>query len=71
MQGSDGGDGWRVELAVSVQRRTQPLLALVGGGVTLGPGEAEVHHLSYERVGRELPEDLVALCPGCHRRAHP
>ena len=40
-------------------------------GATLLPGEAEVHHLSYERVGRELPEDLVALCPGCHRRAHP
>jgi AAA domain/HNH endonuclease len=40
-------------------------------GAGLGPGEAEVHHLSYERVGRELPEDLVALCPGCHRRAHP
>ncbi len=40
-------------------------------GASLGPGEAEVHHLSYERVGRELPEDLVALCPGCHRRAHP
>ena len=39
-------------------------------GATLEPGEAEVHHLSYERVGRELPEDLVALCPGCHRRAH-
>ncbi len=40
-------------------------------GASLGPGEAEVHHLSYERVGRESAEDLVALCPGCHRRAHP
>jgi hypothetical protein len=39
-------------------------------GDELEPGEAEVHHLTYERVGRELPEDLVALCPGCHRRAH-
>ena len=35
-----------------------------------GPGEAEVHHLTYARVFRELPEDLIALCPGCHRRAH-
>ena len=35
-----------------------------------GPGEADVHHLSYERVGRELAEDLIAPRPGCHRRAH-
>jgi hypothetical protein len=30
----------------------------------------EVHHLTYERVGRELLFDLVALCSLCHRAAH-
>ena len=39
-------------------------------GDELEPGEAEVHHLTYERRYAELAEDLVALCPGCHRRAH-
>ncbi|MGH2369964.1 MAG: hypothetical protein ACRDI2_17430 [Chloroflexota bacterium] len=31
---------------------------------------AEVHHLTYERLGDELPEDLAALCAPCHRGAH-
>ena len=26
----------------------------------------EIHHLTYERVGRELDSDLVALCWSCH-----
>lgn len=29
-----------------------------------------VHHLTYERLGRERLGDLVALCDGCHRRSH-
>ena len=29
----------------------------------------EVHHLSYERVGHELPEDLRVLCREHHREA--
>jgi hypothetical protein len=39
-------------------------------GDEVGPGEAEVHHLEYSQVGNEPPEHLIALCPGCHRRAH-
>jgi 5-methylcytosine-specific restriction endonuclease McrA len=31
----------------------------------------QVHHLTYERVGNELPEDLAALCFDCHRPIHP
>ena len=27
----------------------------------------EVHHLTYERVGCELLQDLVSLCKDCHR----
>ena len=29
----------------------------------------EVHHLTYERFTRELPKDLIALCPTCHEKA--
>lgn len=28
-----------------------------------------VHHLTYDRLGSELDEDLVVLCPPCHERA--
>jgi hypothetical protein len=30
----------------------------------------EAHHLTYVRIGRELPEDLMAVCASCHRRLH-
>jgi hypothetical protein len=34
-------------------------------------GRAEhVHHLTYERVGHERPEDLVGLCQYHHRIRH-
>jgi hypothetical protein len=35
---------------------------------------AEVHHLTYERLGAEREDDLIALCSACHRGrqgAHP
>ena len=28
---------------------------------------AEVHHVTYERLGRELLEDLQAICRPCHK----
>lgn len=28
------------------------------------------HHLSYDRLGSEAPEDLVALCVKCHDAIH-
>ena len=30
----------------------------------------QVHHLTYERVGAELPSDLMAICDACHRSEH-
>lgn len=30
----------------------------------------QVHHLSYERLGKEEPEDLEVLCKGCHATEH-
>jgi len=28
----------------------------------------QVHHVTYDRLGREQPEDLMVLCRRCHRR---
>lgn len=33
-------------------------------------GLLHVHHLTYKRLGDELPEDLQVLCPECHRGEH-
>lgn len=30
----------------------------------------QVHHLTYARLGRELPEDLMAVCTTCHKKIH-
>lgn len=30
----------------------------------------EVHHRTYERIGRELPTDLTVLCHACHSTFH-
>lgn len=30
-----------------------------------------VHHLTYERLGCERPDDLLVLCLRCHERQHP
>lgn len=29
-----------------------------------------LHHRTYERLGDELPQDLVVLCEFCHNEAH-
>src|SRR5262249_38752381 len=40
-------------------------------GKLSGPGDPlQVHHLTYERVGRELLDDLITLCRSAHRRLH-
>lgn len=30
----------------------------------------QVHHICYSHLGNEPMEDLVSLCPGCHRKIH-
>jgi len=32
--------------------------------------DLQVHHLTYERRGEELPEDLMVLCQDCHMKEH-
>jgi hypothetical protein len=29
-----------------------------------------IHHLTYDRIGQELPEDLQVLCKDCHKNEH-
>jgi 5-methylcytosine-specific restriction endonuclease McrA len=33
-------------------------------------GELHVHHRTYERLGREMDEDLIVLCATCHKHFH-
>ena len=33
-------------------------------------GRLEVHHRTYDRRGRELPADLIAICDNCHGTFH-
>lgn len=30
----------------------------------------QVHHRTYERLGEELPRDLIVLCADCHGKFH-
>ena len=30
----------------------------------------DIHHLTYERIGRERLSDLKVLCRDCHEKAH-
>lgn len=34
-------------------------------GTAAGP--IQLHHMTYDRLGRERMNDLVALCANCHR----
>jgi 5-methylcytosine-specific restriction endonuclease McrA len=53
------------------QRRAKALDA--SGGICEHCNERnplEVHHRTYERLGNEMPWDLIALCRTCHDVAH-
>jgi 5-methylcytosine-specific restriction endonuclease McrA len=34
------------------------------------PRSFEVHHKTYDRVGREEMDDLMLVCPQCHEEIH-
>jgi hypothetical protein len=54
------------------QQRRREAIQLAGGRcqVCNSSGALEVHHRTYERVGREVPGDLTVLCRECHARFH-
>jgi 5-methylcytosine-specific restriction endonuclease McrA len=55
---------WR-RRAANCKRRARYRCALCN---TVGPLNA--HHRTYERLGFELPSDLIALCRYCHAKHH-
>jgi hypothetical protein len=32
--------------------------------------DIDLHHLTYQRLGRELPQDVLLLCRMCHTKEH-
>lgn len=38
--------------------------------VLFSSGDVHVHHLTYDRIGREIDSDLAVLCSGCHAFVH-
>lgn len=56
-------DCWRLRRDNFIRRFT--LCELCGHSPS-----SQVHHLTYERLGKELDSDLVASCEGCHRAMH-
>lgn len=35
-----------------------------------GSGNVHIHHRSYSNIGKEMNNDLVALCGSCHAKVH-
>ena len=54
------------------QTRREMTIAAAGGRCQLcnAAGFLTVHHNTYERLGHELPRDLIALCQTCDERVH-
>lgn len=65
---------YEAHLQSETWRQMRQLVIQRDGGLCQGclqaPGQ-HVHHLTYDRVGRELAFDLILLCEACHERAHP
>jgi 5-methylcytosine-specific restriction endonuclease McrA len=58
-------DAWKIKRLEAISR--------AGGKCQLcgkPSGSLHVHHNTYERLGNERPEDLIALCPPCHNGYH-
>jgi 5-methylcytosine-specific restriction endonuclease McrA len=67
------GDGRYADYLASPEWRTRRLIVLVLARQKCAccPLEAtQVHHLTYARRGRELLNDLLPLCDGCHDQKH-
>lgn len=64
-------EGYQRYLESADWQRLRQLVFERAGGKCEGCRErppAEVHHLTYERVGHEMLFDLVAVCRPCHRK---
>jgi len=67
-------DEWYREYLASPEWRTRAEEAKrrAGGRCMLcnSSGPLQAHHRTYDRVGNEAPDDLVALCDDCHAGYH-
>lgn len=64
---------YRSYLASDAWRRKRALLLRRAGHrcqVCNARGRLDIHHRTYERLGREHPADLGVLCRACHERFH-
>lgn len=54
------------------QRRRKRAIKRAGGKCQRCGSEQrlEVHHLTYARLGKEPPADLMVLCHACHQAEH-
>jgi 5-methylcytosine-specific restriction endonuclease McrA len=72
-KGSTRRRDYRAYLRSPHWRRTRKEALIRAEGRCEECGEAkrrlEVHHKTYERLGAELPEDLLVLCQDCHPAA--
>jgi predicted HNH restriction endonuclease len=57
---------WRTRWVAEHGR--EPVCAACGCPWALHCGD--LHHRSYDRLGRELDADLTPLCRGCHDQVH-
>lgn len=70
-------DKWKAVRAWAMQRANSqcqghipPFHPLLGGFRCTNKRKLQVHHLTYKRLGAELPEDVVVLCERCHVIEH-
>ncbi len=59
-----GSDHWKATRNKALERADYECWHCGGGD------KLHVHHLTYERIGKELPTDLMVLCASCHARTH-
>jgi len=53
------------------ERRLEAFIAAGGKCAICGCGsDLHTHHLTYERIFNERPEDLYVVCKGCHKKLH-
>ena len=53
---------WKMKRDAVIQRD--------GGQCVCGANATEMHHKTYDNIGKELLSDLVVLCEECHKRLH-
>ena len=54
----------------SWQRKRDAVRQRDGGQCICGAQATEMHHKTYDNIGREPLSDLVMLCEECHERVH-